>query len=119
MAALHTSRYGMFKVSAMMKATAPMTGGIICPPMLDVASTPPANDGEYPKRFIKGMVNCPVVTTFATPEPLIVPISPELMTDTLAGPPRVCPTVPMAKSLNNEIMPACSRKAPNKMNRKM
>jgi hypothetical protein len=65
------------------------------------------------------MVNCPVVTTLATPEPLMVPISPELTTDTLAGPPRVWPTVPMAKSVNRLIMPACSRKAPNRMNRKM
>ena len=32
-------------VSAMMKATAPITGGMICPPMLDVASTPPAKAG--------------------------------------------------------------------------
>ena len=65
------------------------------------------------------MVNCPVVTTLATPEPLMVPIRPELMTATLAGPPRVWPTVPMAKSVNSWIMPACSRKAPNRMNRKM
>jgi len=33
-------------VSAMMKATAPITGGMIWPPMLAVASTPPANAGE-------------------------------------------------------------------------
>ena len=65
------------------------------------------------------MVNWPVVTTLATPEPLMVPISADEITDTLAGPPRVWPTVPSAKSLNRRIMPACSRKAPNRMNRKM
>ena len=32
-------------VSAMMKATAPITGGMICPPMLAVASTAPAKAG--------------------------------------------------------------------------
>ena len=65
------------------------------------------------------MVNWPVVTTLATPEPLIVPIRPDEITETLAGPPRVWPTVPMAKSLNSRIMPACSRNAPKRMNRKM
>ncbi len=73
----------------MMKATAPITGGMICPPMLAVASTAPAKAGLKPKRFIKGMVNWPVVTTLATPLPLIVPISAEEITATLAGPPRV------------------------------
>ena len=39
--------YGTSMVSAMMKATAPMTGGMIWPPMDEVASTPPAKaDGE-------------------------------------------------------------------------
>ena len=65
------------------------------------------------------MVNWPTVTTLAMPEPLIVPIMPEAMTDTLAGPPRAWPTVPIATSVNNVIMPARSRKAPNRMNRKM
>ena len=60
-----------------------------------------------------------MVTTLATPEPLIVPMSPELMTATFAGPPRVWPTVPIAKSVNSEIIPACSRNEPNRMNRKM
>ncbi len=30
----------------MMNATAPITGGMICPPILAVASTAPANTGE-------------------------------------------------------------------------
>jgi hypothetical protein len=33
------------------------------------------------------MVNWPTVSTLATPEPLIVPISAEEITATLAGPP--------------------------------
>ncbi|MNN33406.1 hypothetical protein D3C81_1471660 [compost metagenome] len=63
------------------------------------------------------MVNCPVVTTFATPEPVMVPISAEENTETLAGPPLRWPNRPMAKSVNSRIMPACSRNAPNRMNR--
>jgi hypothetical protein len=62
--------------------------------MLAVASTAPANSERKPKRFMSGIVNWPVVTTFATPEPLMVPISAEDTTATLPGPPRVCPTVP-------------------------
>ncbi|MNR46745.1 hypothetical protein D3C85_1657510 [compost metagenome] len=42
-AALAISTKGTLMVSAMMKATAPITGGIIWLPMLEVASTPPAN----------------------------------------------------------------------------
>ena len=46
------------------------------------------------------MVNWPTVTTLAMPEPLIVPIRPEEITATFAGPPRAWPTVPMATSVN-------------------
>ena len=63
----------------MMKATAPITGGMICPPIDEVASTPPAKAARKPKRFISGMVNWPEATTLATPEPEIVPISAEDM----------------------------------------
>ena len=72
----------------MMKATAPITGGMICPPIDEVASTPPAKAARKPKRFISGMVNWPEATTLATPEPEIVPISAEDSTQTCAGPPR-------------------------------
>ncbi len=68
---------------------------------------------------MSGIVNCPVVTTLATPEPLIVPMRPDATTATLAGPPRVWPTVPSAKSVKSLIIPACSRNVPNRMNRKM
>ncbi len=103
----------------MMKATAPMTGGMICPPMLAVVSMAPANTGEYPNRFINGIVNDPTVSTLATPDPLIVPMNPDDTTETFAGPPLVCPTVPRATSLNRRIIPLCSRKLPNRMKRKM
>src|SRR3546814_10396596 len=103
----------------MMKATAPITGGMIWPPIEEVASTAPAKSDRKPKRFMSGIVNWPEVTTLATPEPLIVPISADEITATLDGPPRVWPTVPMARSLKRSIMPARSRHEPNRINRKM
>ena len=45
-AALTISKYFTPNVSAIIKATAPITGGIICPPIEEVASTPPAKAGE-------------------------------------------------------------------------
>jgi len=45
-AALTMVMYGTPSVSAMMNATAPITGGMIWPPMLAVASTAPANTDE-------------------------------------------------------------------------
>ena len=78
----------------MMKATAPITGGMIWPPIEEVASTPPAKAARKPKRFISGMVNWPEATTLAMPEPEIVPISAEDSTQTCAGPPRQPPTRP-------------------------
>ena len=60
----------------MMKAPAPMTGGISGPPVEAAASTPAAKRGVKPARFISGMVITPVVTTLATEEPEIEPIRP-------------------------------------------
>jgi len=88
-----------------------MTGGMICPPMEEVASTPPAKAERKPNFFISGMVNWPLATTLATPEPEIVPISAEERMQTCAGPPFQVPTSPRAKSLNKVSMPARSRKA--------
>ena len=62
-------------------------------------------------------MNCPTVTTFAIPDPEIVPIIPEDITATFAGPPVMCPTKPMETSLNNLIIPARSKNEPNKMNK--
>ena len=57
------------KISAMMKAAAPITGGKIWPPQEAAASTAPANSGVYPIFFIRGIVKLPVVATLATAEP--------------------------------------------------
>ena len=65
------------------------------------------------------MVNWPTVSTLATPDPEMVPIIPDEITATFAGPPRAWPTKPSATLLNRLIIPACSRKLPKRMNRKM
>ena len=82
--ARQTIMYGTPTMLAMMKAAAPIRGGIICPPVEAVASTPPANEGEKPILFINGMVTEPVVTTLATALPDMVPIAALDTTATLA-----------------------------------
>ena len=51
------------------------------------ASTAAANLARYPRFFINGMVNEPVVTTLATAEPETVPMKPDATAEALAGPP--------------------------------
>ena len=108
-AALQISIYGIPRVSAMMKATAPMTGGMICPPMEAVASTAPANSARNPVRFMRGMVKAPVVTTLAMAEPFTVPRRALEKMATFAGPPFVCPARHIARSEKKPMIPACSR----------
>ena len=119
MAATTISEYGTPIVSAMMKATAPITGGMIWPPIDDVASTPPAKAAGNPKRFISGIVNCPEATTFAIPDPDTVPIRAEEATQTLPGPPRDPPKMPIDNSLKKSMIPARSMNEPKRMKRKM
>ncbi len=59
-AALTTAIYPTPVRSAMMKAAAPMIGGMSCPPVEAQASTAPAKGAEYPTRFMRGMVKIPV-----------------------------------------------------------
>ena len=65
------------------------------------------------------MVKVPVPTTFATAEPLMVPMRPEATTAERAGPERILPVREKARSLMKELHPDCSRKAPNMTNMKM
>jgi len=55
-----TCTYATPRNSAMMNAAAPMTGGMIWPPVEAAASTAPAKFGVYPKRFMRGIVKVPV-----------------------------------------------------------
>lgn len=105
-------RYGIPVVSAMIKAAAPITGGMICPAEEEDASTPPAKDGSYPQDFIKGIVNVPVVTTLARLEPEIVPSNADATTAVLAGPPANLPVSANAKLMKSFAPPVTSRKQP-------
>ncbi len=67
--------------------------------------------------FISGIVKVPVVTTFATELPDMVPKRPLAITATFAGPPILCPVAARARSMKNFPRPVLWRKAPNNMNR--
>ena len=60
--------------SAMMKAEAPMIGGMSCPLVDAATSMAPALWAGRPIFFINGMVKAPVVTVLAIDEPETVPV---------------------------------------------
>ena len=101
----------------MMKAAAPRIGGVICPPVEATDSTAAEKRGEYPVLIIIGMVNVPEATTLAEELPEIIPNSALPMTATLAGPPRVPPARPSARSMKNCPAPVLARKELNRKNR--
>src|SRR4030042_6065031 len=92
-AAFATSIYGIPNDSAIKNAAAPITGGIICPPVDAAASTAAANSGLYPSFFIIGIVKLPEPTVFDTELPDIVPSRALVITATLAGPPEENPAI--------------------------
>jgi hypothetical protein len=100
----------------MTNAAAPITGGMICPPVEAVASTAAANGGRKPERFMSGMVSGPSTMTFATALPDTVPNRLDEITDTLPGPPAVCPVIESAKSMKSCPVPLFSMNAPNSTN---
>ena len=93
-----------------------MIGGIIWPPVEAAASTPAANLGGKPTRFINGIVITPVVTVLATAEPEIEPIRPEPTTATMPGPPVKRPAAARARSITKSPAPERTRNAPNSTN---
>ncbi len=101
----------------MMKAAAPMIGGVICPPDDAQASTAAANRARYPRFFISGMVKEPVVTTFATADPDTVPMNPLATAEALAGPPTRWPVNATARSIKKRPAPERIRTAPKMMNK--
>jgi hypothetical protein len=80
--------YGTPRNSAITKEAAPITGGMIWPPVDATASTAAAASGLKPVRFIMGMVSQPSTMTLATAEPEMVPNMLDETTATLPGPPR-------------------------------
>ena len=65
--------YEMPVKSAMMNATAPMTGGSMEPPVEAAASMAAARSGDKPSLFMIGILTGPVVATSATGLPEIEP----------------------------------------------
>ena len=98
---------------AIRKAAAPITGGINCPPVEEVASTAAACSARIPERFMAGMVNMPITAALAVALPLTAPNRVEETIDTLAMPPRRRPTSNMDRSMNSWPPPNSCRKAPN------
>ena len=77
----------------MMKAAAPITGGISCPPV-----EPTDRVAVKPERDISGMVTMPTATTLLTAAPEIMPNRDEPTTAILAAPPRNRPMADIARS---------------------
>ncbi len=100
----------------MTKAAAPITGGMICPPVEATASTAAANGGRKPVRFISGIVIGPSTITLATALPETVPNRLDETTATLPGPPAEWPVIDMAKSMKSCPVPLCSMNDPNSTN---
>ena len=100
-------------MSDIRKATAPMTGGMIWPPVEAAASTPPAKRGLKPTRLMTGMVKTPVDTTLATAAPDIVPKRAEPTTAACAGPPASLPVAANAIFSNTSPAPAACSTAPS------
>src|SRR5512145_2992889 len=110
-AATMTCQYGTPRNSAITNDAAPMTGGMIWPPVDAVASIAAAASGLNPVRFIMGIVSQPSTMTLATAEPEIVPNRLDDTTDTLPGPPRCAPATALARCMKNWPAPDFSRKA--------
>ena len=110
-------KYDTPRNSAITNAAAPMTGGMICPPVDATASTAAANGGRKPLRFMSGIVIGPSTSTFATALPEIVPNRLELTTATLPGPPALRPVSARANSMKSCPTPVRSMKVPKRTNR--
>ena len=101
--------------SAMMKAEAPMIGGMNCPAVEETASMAAAMCRLKPMAIISGMVTEPVVATFPLALPETMPISPLDTTATLAGPPTYEPAMALEKFMNRAVELDTIRKAANIM----
>src|SRR5690625_2330326 len=111
--------YATPKYSIIINAAAPITGGMICPPVDADASVPAANSGVNPDFFIIGMVNEPEATVFPTELPEIDHLKAHATTAALAVPPVNKTVKANAKSFKNYPMPVCIKITPKNKNRKM
>ena len=117
-AAAITSKYEMPMNSAMMKAAAPMIGGMSWPLVEAATSMAPAFTAGMPMRRMTGMVKVPVVTTLAIDEPEIIPVMPDARIAALAGPPLKRPTIAKERARKYCPAPALSSSAPKSTKRK-
>ena len=113
-----TSRYETPTNSMIMKATAPITGGITCPLIDDEDSMAAAFSAGNPVRIMRGIVKVPVVTTLARADPEIIPKKADATTLAFAGPPFRWPSSANDDRMNHIPAPAFSSKAPNMTKRK-
>ena len=91
-----------------------MIGGMICPALDAVASTPPANAGLNPRFLMIGMVITPVATTLVTAPPDIVPNRPDARIAAWAGPPRKFRVAWNASLMSERPPPICSSMVPSR-----
>jgi hypothetical protein len=90
----------------MMKAMAPITGGINCPPVPAAASIPAATLGGIPVETIIGIVMLPIVAASEEGEPVIISNSPLATIVDLATPPHGQRATLTAKLMNHWPAPA-------------
>ena len=95
-----------------MNATAPIIGGVNCPPLEAAASTAPAKEFLKPCLFIIGMVKTPVPTTLATGLPEIVPNIALATMAECAVPPLILDVAAVAILRRIAVAPVASKTAP-------
>ncbi len=89
----------------MMKAEAPITGGINCPPVDPTASIAAERVLVKPDLTMVGIVTMPTASTFDTALPEIIPNSAEPTTAILAAPPRKWPIAAIEMSAKKSAPP--------------
>ena len=100
----------------MINATAPIMGGMICPPVEAADSMAAATWGRYPIFFIIGIVKTPVEETLAMALPDMDPKKALPTTAALAGPPTDLLVTAKARFIKKSPAPVVSKKAPRRMN---
>src|SRR6201991_2639368 len=107
-----TSRYEIFKNSAIRNAAAPSTGGDRIAPKPPAASRPPASFFPYPALRSIGVATEPRVTVVATPEPDGPPSRNDDSTTVRPAALDLLPISRSEKSMKNLPAPECCRNAP-------
>src|ERR1700754_2046523 len=107
-----TSRYEIFRNSAIRNAAAPSTGGDRIAPRPPAASKPPAAFFSKPALASIGAATVPIITVVATPEPEGPPSRNEDSTTVRPAAFDLLPISASEKSMKNFPAPDCARNAP-------